>query len=79
MRPLPVLICLGAALLVGCDKAKEGKPTGPKVTRPIEIDRDKPSLNGRVPPEPNNKDTATGRAETRSPTTAPSAATAPVP
>ena len=54
-----VTIGLAALWICGCDEAKEGKPPAPDVSRPIEIDADKPNLEGNPPQPPQNADTAT--------------------
>ncbi len=74
------LIGLGMTALAGCgDDLDAGKPQTPeteKVTRPIEIDADKETLKGRVPPPPNNADTATSPGQ-NTPTTNPATNAAP--
>ncbi|HEV2293119.1 MAG TPA: hypothetical protein VGR35_04640 [Tepidisphaeraceae bacterium] len=74
MRKL-LMIGLVTALL-GCDDVEEGKPDAPEVTRPIEIDRDKETLDGRIPPPPNSEDTATSPGQ-NTPTTNPAPAAPP--
>ncbi len=71
-----LLIGLVATAVFGCEEAKEGKPPAPDVTRPIEIDADKPNLQGNPPPPPHNADTATSPGQntpTTNPATAPGA------
>ena len=54
-----ITIGLAALWIYGGDDAQEGKPPAPDVTRPIEIDADKPNLEGNPPRPPQNADTAT--------------------
>jgi hypothetical protein len=75
-----LLIDLGAALACGCDNVDDGRPQTPeseKVTRPIEIDTDKETLKGRVPPPPHHQDTATSPGQ-NVPTSKPATNPAPV-
>ena len=76
------LMGLVAAALVGCGEDIEaGKPQSPEsdqVTRPIQIDTDKDTLNGRVPPPPNSEDTSTSPGQ-NVPTTKPATQPAPAP
>lgn len=71
-----LLIGFITAGICGCDDMDAGKPDVPEVTRPIEIDRDKPTLGDRVPPPPNNADTATSP-DQNVPTTNPATRPAP--
>jgi hypothetical protein len=67
---------LAAIVICGCDDAKEGQPPAPDVTRPIQIDEDKPNLQGNPPQPPNNADTATSPGQ-NTPTTKPATRPAP--
>lgn len=74
------VIGLGALALAGCgediDAGKPQVPESEKVTRPIEIDRDKDTLKDRVPPPPHHDDTATSPGQ-NVPTTKPATSAAP--
>lgn len=75
MYRLMLIVLIGAAIC-GCDDVDAGKPDAPEVTRPTEIDRDKETLKDRVPPPPNNEDTATSPGQNK-PTTNPATRPAP--
>ena len=67
---------LAAVLVYGCDEAKEGQPPPPDVTRPVQIDADKPNLEGNPPRPPHNADTATSPGQ-NTPTSKPATQPAP--
>jgi len=76
MRSILATLGIGVVLVCGCDDAKEGKPPDPNVSRPIQIDADKPDLDGNAPQPPNNADTATSPGQntpTSKPATQPAA------